>query len=237
MPGQPPCRPGAARAGTAVPSTPQARTPCRPESRSRCPRRLAPSPAPRPAAAHQVRCPVGSRGWDPGGGGRPRPGSPCGCDPQRSPGPGPGLAADLRHPQLAGGGHPEERRARHSLAAETRPGLGPKGTAGGPALGRGESRAGRGAVGCAMRSPEPAPVGFSCAAGRRRYSGERAVFGPKTRDLGNRCKRGNVQRKLSGEVSFLQASEMWEQVCMTYVQVPQCLGTDAYVGENHRYSF
>lgn len=87
------------------------------------------------------------------------------------------------------------------------------------------------------RSLEPAPVGFSCAACRRRYSGERAVFGPKTRDLGNRCKRGNVQRKLSGEVSFLQASKMWEQVCMTYVQVPQCLGTDAYVGENHRYSF
>lgn len=58
------------------------------------------------------------------------------------------------------------------------------------------------------RSPEPAPVGFSCAAGRRRYSGERAVFGPKTRDLGNRCKRGDVQRKLSGEIPFLQASKM-----------------------------
>ena len=87
------------------------------------------------------------------------------------------------------------------------------------------------------RSPEPAPVGFFCVASRRRYSGERAVFGPKTRDLGNRCKRGNVQRKLSGEVSFLQASKMWEQVCVTYVRVPQCLGTDAYVGQNHRCSF
>lgn len=139
------------------PPPPQARTPCRPESRSRCPRRLAPSPAPRPARRPQVRC----RGWDPGrgvdaplGSFLPPPPRLTRVDaiPSGPPGPGHELAPDLRHPQLAGGGHPEKRRARHSHAAETRPGLGPEGAAGGSALGRGESRAGRGAVGCAMRA-------------------------------------------------------------------------------------
>ena len=166
MTGQPLYGPGAARADAAVPSTPAGQDPLS----SGEPQPLPSSPGAEPRTPSRAP-PVGELpGWEsgvggPGGGcGRPLWGGPGGvlpppprlsradAIPSGPPGPGLELAADLRHPQLAGGGHPEERRARHSRAAETRPGLGPEGAAGGPALGWGEFRAGQGAEGCAMRA-------------------------------------------------------------------------------------
>lgn len=195
------------------PPPPQARTPCRPESRSRCPRRLAPSPAPRPARRPQVRC----RGWDPGRG----VDAPLGSFPLRPGSPvwmrSPAVPLDLDMSSPLTYGTPSSRvegtprSGVRGTPVRQRPDLGSArkglqvdlhsdGVSPGPVGARWGARCGR--------SPEPTPVGFSCAAGRRRYSGERAVFGPKTRDLGNRCKRGDVQRKLSGEIPFLQASKM-----------------------------
>lgn len=88
--------------------------------------------------------------------------TPVDAVPSRPLGPGRELAADLRHPQLTGGGHPEKRRARHACAAEARLGLDAERAAGGPALGRGECGAVRGVVGRARWAVprKPGPVAF-----------------------------------------------------------------------------
>lgn len=218
MPGQPLYGPGAAGADAAVPSTPAGQD----LLSSGEPQPLPSSPGAEPRTPSRAP-PAGELpGWEsgegPGGGsGRPagllpatrppRPGSPVWMRSPAVP-----LDLDLSSPLTYGTpssrveGTP--RSGVRGTPVRQRPDLGSArkglqvdlhsdGVSSGPVGARWGARYGR--------SPEPAPVAFSCAAGRRRYSGERAVFGPKTRDLGNRCKRGNVQRKLSGEVSFLQA--------------------------------
>ena len=170
-----PCQP---RSAPALPSpTPPCPFPHRPgpavvgraAAAARVARRRAPQPAPRAARRCAARSGIGGRrgrGGPGGGSGRPAGVlaalTPVDALPSGPPGPGRELAADLWHPQLAGGGHPEERRARHACAAEARLGLGAERAAGGPALGRGECGAARGAVGRARWAVprEPAPVAF-----------------------------------------------------------------------------
>lgn len=214
MPGQPPCRPGAARADAAVPSTPTGQDPLS----SGEPQPLPSSPGAEPRTPSRAPPAGALSGVGPGAGRTPRwapsfplrPGSPVWMRSPAVP-----LDLDMSSPLTYGTpssrvegtprsgvrGTPMRQRpdlgsARKGLQVD----LHSDGVSPGPVGARWGARCGR--------SPEPTPVGFSCAAGRRRYSGERAVFGPKTRDLGNRCKRGDVQRKLSGEIPFLQASKM-----------------------------